>query len=433
VGEMLPKLHIFVFLLLTLLLASSGEVRAGINLQDLIDEANDGETVEIPGGTYNGPLTVNKAITIVGRENVRIISEGDQPAVTINNEGVTLKNIKVENSTAQYALLITGSHHVIKDVTVVTAKIGIRLSEASKIEIRNTKVIGKSGAQEAGNGIDLYRSKENLIVNNTIKDIRDGIYVEYSDDNEVIGNTVTRSRYGLHFMYTQDNVVKNNTFIDNHTGSMIMVSENELYEGNFLLKNRKNVNSQGLYLYDVQHSLFKNNHIKDNRIGIMIDNSFTNKILQNDFQGNALGIIFKQSTDNRIFKNDFKNNVTTILTYGDGSKDNELLKNYWDNQMGLDANGDKLSDLEIVADPYFMEITDKNSSFQLLFQSPGMVLMEKLFKSNETSLVKDPTPVMIPNIREEAKAERNLGVMYISIFFILSSTSLFLLGRKKFQ
>ncbi len=257
------------------------------------------------------------------------------------------------------------------------------------------------------------------MLDNTVQDLRDGIYVEYSDANEIKGNMVSRSRYGLHFMYTQDNIVKNNRLVDNHTGSMMMVSYNDLYEGNTLLENRRNVNSQGLYLYDVHDAMIKANHINDNRIGIMIDNSFTNTITQNEFKGNALGIIFKQSTDNDITKNDFKINATTILTYGDGSKENNLYGNYWDNQMSLDANGDRFSDLEVVADPYFMEITDKNSAFQLLFQSPGMVLMEKLLKSNEDNLVKDRSPSMIPNIQEDVETSLNVGVMYISILFII--------------
>lgn len=163
----------------------------------------------------------------------------------------------------------------------------------------------------------------------------------------------------------------------------------------------------------------------------MIDNSFTNTFTKNEVQGNALGIIFKQSTDNNITKNDFKINVTTILTYGDGSKKNNLFENYWDSQMGLDVNGNNLSDLEVVADPYFMEITDKNSAFQLLFQSPGMVLMEKLFKSDEINLVKDQSPTMIPNIQEQGQVVLNRGIMYFSILFILSSLIMYLWGRKK--
>lgn len=425
---MVPKIF---FVLVLSLFFGCNEAMAKISIQEMIDKANEGETVEIPSGTYNESITVNKAVTIIGKEKVRLISDGENPAVTINNTGAAVKNIDIENNGAEYAVFISGTNHSIKDVTVKTNKIGIRLNEASGIEVRNAKVLGVAEAQEAGNGIDLYRSRENVIADNIVHDLRDGIYVEYSDANEIKGNMVSRSRYGLHFMYTQDNIVKNNRLVDNHTGTMMMVSYNELYEGNTLLENRKNVNSQGLYLYDVHDTVIKANRINENRIGIMIDNSFTNTITQNEFKGNALGIIFKQSTDNEITKNDFKINATTILTYGDDSKKNHLSENYWDNQMSLDANGDRISDLEVVADPYFMEITDKNSAFQLLFQSPGMVLMEKLLKSNEANLVKDRSPSIIPNIRENTKVSLNVGVMYISILFLLSSTIIYILGRKR--
>jgi nitrous oxidase accessory protein len=432
---MLPKPKITVFVLLLLLFLFSGfrSVSAEISLQALIDNANAGETVELPSGTYTESIVINKAITVMGNGKVIILSDGADPAVTIKGKGATLKNIEIKNTSGEFALLVTGSNHSIRDCLVNTNAIGIRLEEARKIEIRDVMVIGLPGAKEVGNGIDLFQSKENVIADNTIKDLRDGIYVEYSDENEVTGNHVSQSRYGLHFMFTEDNIVKNNTFTNNHTGSMIMGSYNELYSNNSLLENRKNVNSQGLFLYDVHDSLIQNNEIKDNRIGIMIDNSFTNRIKHNNVQGNALGIIFKQSTDNDITENDFKINATTILTYGDNSKQNNLFKNYWDSQMGLDASGDGFSDLEVVADPYFMEITDKNSAFQLLFQSPGMMLMEKLFKSDEKTLVKDSLPAMKPNIQQGQASTLNTGIMYISILFILSSIIFYLMGRKKLQ
>lgn len=430
---MLPKIKLVGILLFLILFIGSTKVAANSNLQAIIDQAKEGETVKIPSGTYTGSITIKKPITVLGQGNVTVVAAGDTPAINIKNKGVTIKNIAVENRSASYAIFVSGSHHSLQNVTVKTAKIGIRLNEASQIEIDGANIMGLPGAREVGNGIDLFRSKENMLTNNTVSDIRDGIYLEYSSANKIIGNKVTRSRYGFHFMYTEDNVVKNNTLIANHTGSMIMVAYNELYENNNLLENRQNVNAQGLYLYDVHDSIFNNNHIKDNRTGIMIDNSFTNTFKRNEVSGNALGIIFKQSTDNDILNNDFKINVTTILTYGDGSNQNNLHENYWDNQQGLDVNGDNLSDLKVVADPYFMEITDKNSAFQLLFQSPGMMLMEQLFKSEEKDLVKDSSPAMAPNIQQDEQTTSNTGIMYISILFILSSMIFYLLGRKKLQ
>jgi nitrous oxidase accessory protein len=434
VWEMIPKgKKACLFLILFLFIGFTRAEASEVSLQEMIDAAKEGETVQLPSGTYTEPITIDKAITVIGKGKVRIIANGNKPAITIKNKGASVKNIEVENPGSEYGVFITGSSHSVSRLTVKTGKIGIRLNKATKIKVSDSKVLGLSRAEEAGNGIDLYLSNENTIENNTIKGIRDGIYVEDSAKNEIIGNQVSESRYGLHFMFTEGNIVKNNTFINNHTGSMVMSSYNELYTDNILLENRKNVNSQGLYLYDVHDSLFKNNRINDNRIGIMIDNSFTNTITNNEVKGNALGIIFKQSQDNDITKNDFKVNVTTILTYGDGSKQNHLHENYWDNQQGLDANGDRLSDLEVVADPYFMEITDKNSAFQLFFQSPGMVLMEKLFKSEEKNLVKDASPAMAPNIQQEARTKLNMGLMYISILFILSSIIFYLMGRKKLQ
>ncbi|WP_041580809.1 right-handed parallel beta-helix repeat-containing protein [Bacillus sp. 1NLA3E] len=429
---MLPKRRIIWFFLFVFLLSGNSTVQAKMSVQDLIDQAKDGGTVEIPSGTYKESININKPVTVIGAENVTIISDGKTPAIKIKNKGASVKNIRIENKSAETAIFISGSNHLINNVTIKTAGYGIQLNEANKIEIDGVKISGttdeKHGQQ---NGIDLFRSKDNLIKNNSITTVKDGIYVDTSTGNTITGNKVSYSRYGLHFMFTQGNTVKGNTFSQNLTGSMIMGSHNEVYSENYLLKNRQNVNSQGLYLYDVQDTMIQNNYIRDNRIGIMIDNSFTNSILHNDVQGNAIGIIFKQSTKNRITRNDFQINVITILTYGGDSKNNKLYENYWDSQMGLDGNGDGFSDLAVVADPYFMRIMDKNSAYQLLFQSPGMVIMEKLFKGNEGSLVKDQSPAMIPNIQEDRQIDFNRGIMLISILFILSSFIIYFWGRKK--
>ncbi len=431
---MLPKWRIICFFLIAFLLSGFSTVQAKQSLQDLIDQAKEGGTVQIPSGTYSDSIIINKPVTVIGAKNVTIISDGKAPAITIKNKGVSVKNIKIENKSAESALFVSGSNHLIHNLTIKTAGYGIQLYEANQIEIDGVKISGTTDEKHGQlNGIDLYHSKNNLIKNNTITTVKDGIYVDTSTGNTITGNTVSHSRYGLHFMFTQDNTVKGNTFSQNLTGSMIMGSHNEIYSQNYLLKNRQNVNSQGLYLYDVQDSMIQNNYIRDNRFGIMIDNSFTNTILRNDVQGNAIGIIFKQSTENKITQNDFQINVITILTYGEGSKNNRLYKNYWDSQVGLDSNGDGFSDLAVVADPYFMQIMDKNSAYQLLFQSPGMVIMEKLFKGNEEKLVKDQSPAMIPNFQEEGQIDFNRGIMLISILFILSSFIIYFLGRKKLQ
>ena len=75
------------------------------SLQDKIERALPGETIEIPKGVYEENLVLTKPITLKGQGKVTIRSKNEKPAITIKGKNVSLKNMKVEYKGKEKRLL----------------------------------------------------------------------------------------------------------------------------------------------------------------------------------------------------------------------------------------------------------------------------------------------------------------------------------------
>ena len=94
-------------------------------------------------------------------------------------------------------------------------------------------------------------------------------------------------------------------------------------------------------------------------------------------------------------------------------------------------NNDGYSELAFEADPYFLSLTDEVPEYQLFFQSPGMLILQKMLKSTSGELLMDTNPLMKPKAIDAARSEGSAwqAVAIATVMFGLSAT-LFLIGRK---
>ena len=76
-----------------------GFLNLGGFIQDLIDNASDGDTIYIPSGIYYENITINKSISLVGEDNTTTIIDGggEDSVVTIVSENVTVENFFIQN------------------------------------------------------------------------------------------------------------------------------------------------------------------------------------------------------------------------------------------------------------------------------------------------------------------------------------------------
>ncbi len=448
-------------LALVLILPAAYPAQAEASLQALIDQAAPGDTVTIPEGKYEGPIRITKPLKLLAKGEVKLTNPSEEAALTIAADDVTLQGITVLDrriNSEDASIIVSGSRNLLEKVTVETMGTGIQLRGANANTIRNVSVIGKvkdrGSASDAGhdhsahlsksaskpkvtvqaqkgNGIDLYDSHDNRLIENQVTNVFDGIYLEKSTGNELTQNRVEKSRYGYHLMGTTQTSLKNNTGSENVTGAMLMETADATVVGNRFLKQQKNPNSQGILLYDVQNSLLADNHIEGNRVGLYLERSSGITVTGNQLSLNFVGMQLIASAGNTWTNNHFISNV--IAAQAQDSATDNLNGNYWDNLLGLDVDGDHKSDLPYEMNPFYLGLTDAIPAYQLFFQSPGFVFLENLFTSGAGSPIRDETPLMPTSAVVSANAETgsNWGAGILGLILLAGSCTFIYVGVKK--
>ncbi|MGX1830867.1 NosD domain-containing protein [Paenibacillus taichungensis] len=374
------------------------EIKDVIPLQPIIDGAKPGEVLVLKPGIYSGPVSIDKNISIRGGLSVTLLNTEAESTITIRSDGVTLQGFTVRHLTNEptAAIQVEGDHVEITGLDIQSQSFGIAL-RGSVDGLIHSNTISWAGPESAssgqkGNGIDLYNSHRTHIEDNKITGMRDGIYLENSRNLMVKANTLLHTRYGIHCMYIDGSSVVDNVGENNSTGAMVMGVKNTIVSGNSFRKQNENVHSQGILLYDVQQSSVHNNVVEGNRVGMNIAESSGNEIRGNTVLRNFIGIQLVLAEDNQFTRNQFVSNV--IEASAMESRNNEMKENYWDSFQGLDLNNDGISELSYGINPFYEQVVNRNSAYQLFFQSPGMIFMSNLFMEGKAEWTSDRSPLM---------------------------------------
>jgi len=378
--------------------AYSKPTHSSISLQQLIDQTPAGEVLILSTGTYEGPVVINKNISIQGDSAVTLINKEDAPAILIRADRVSLEGFTVKQEyLAEFgAIQVSGKKVTLSGLSIHTQGYGIVLRKAFEGGIYNNEVIWSGPEQvssaQKGNGIDLYASQNIRITGNVIHGMRDGIYMENSWDTEVMDNTLTFNRYAIHCMYLVRSKIVHNTGELNITGAMIMGVQEATVSNNSFRKQSANVHSQGIMMYDVQDSKISNNAIEGNRVGLYIQESSGNEISQNDVVRNYVGVQLLDAEGNELHSNRFVSNV--IEAQAVESQNNLIRNNYWDSFQGLDLNRDGTSEMAYAMNPFYQDLVRRKAPFQLFFKSPGMMFLSELHTEGRADWTTDISPQM---------------------------------------
>ncbi|HLS22349.1 MAG TPA: NosD domain-containing protein [Pseudogracilibacillus sp.] len=421
------RLNIYLFIgLITWLLWPNLISANSQSLQSIIDQASDGEVIEIPRGTYDESITIDKAITLVGDEDVILQVEENEPAITILTDHVTIKDLTIlyhDNMKEQAALYVNGDNNELENLTIQTNSYGIQLKDAHHNNITQVTITGEKNVpiRERKHGIDLFQADHNTISHAKISYVEDGIYIESSKYNVIHNNKATHSRYGYHLMFTRETQLYENESYENISGMMIMGTKGTSAYHNNLKYNQKNVQSLGLLLFDVHEAIIEKNNIAHNRVGIFVEDAHNNEIRHNNVRNNFVGLQFKRAESNSIHHNAFLANV--VQGQAEESAHNNTNNNYWSDHDGLDLTGDGYSSLTYTIDPFYLHLTDEFPPYRLLFQSPGMIFLEKMLQTPAEQQLTDVQPLL-----ENPLTDYDLTEDRTSILFVVSSVLLLISG-----
>ena len=251
VACVIPSNGTFVEMTSSTLIGSAGYI------QDLIDNASDGDTIFIPSGIYYENLFIKKSISLIGEDKDTTIINGRaiNDVVYVSSDWVNISCFTIKNS---------GKH-------------GYPNFDAG-VDLRsNYNTITDSIISNNINGIYLEHSNSNNIKNNTIIDNENGIciYYEGSDNNSIKNNIILNNGYGIGAdvpdVYSSNNIISRNNISNNRDCGISIIGEINIITNNTILNN----NGLGLYLIGDSYTIKGNIIYKHPRTGLSFhgDNS----------------------------------------------------------------------------------------------------------------------------------------------------------------
>ncbi|MFB6299972.1 MAG: NosD domain-containing protein [Halobacteriales archaeon] len=369
------------------------EVRKDVpTLAAAINRAPPNTTIVLPPGQYQGDITIDKPLTIVGAGDSTLIrGNGTTSVFTIHSDRVAIKNlsltgvgnttiaenVSVNRSDWDYRVQIgygygdagvelAGSNRsFITDVEIRTPANGIVVRNTRNTVIQRVTTQGAANWADGFMGVMIMDSRV-VVQDSHFMGGRDGVYLHLGDRSVIRNNRMESMRFGVHEMYTSDVLVAGNTARDTNIGMVVMTRP----LGNLLVENTVTESQAGIVAAG-QQSYVARNLLVDNGIGIGIG-THQSIYEHNIVVGNTVGL--RASTllpTNRVTTNDVVANGEYVsATLGPLRP---WTGNYWAGAPGDDGDGDGRLDRPFVPSGPVDRLVDDTVGGLTLAYSPAVI------------------------------------------------------------
>jgi Chlamydia polymorphic membrane protein (Chlamydia_PMP) repeat len=184
------------------------------SVQAAIDAAASGDTIAIEQGTYDGPITISKIVTLEGAGASQTTIRGGSPVLTVAGATlVTLEGLTITGGTAKGGIQ-NGMPKVPSFLTLIDSTVsgnsavaggGINNLSNSSVVLRDSTVSGNTADAGGGifNAVDGYLTLSNSTVSGNTADYGGGIYNPNAGtmtlkDSTVSGNTAGSEGGGIY-------------------------------------------------------------------------------------------------------------------------------------------------------------------------------------------------------------------------------------------
>jgi nitrous oxidase accessory protein len=327
------------------------------DLQDAIDQAKPYSTIKLFDATYNGNITINKPLTIVGKNNTIIKGDNKGNVITINSQNVTLKNLIITNSgndlhNLHSAILLNKANYFkLKNSKILNCLYGINFNISNNCIIENNYIKSKNlDIPQRGDALKIWYSNNNIIQNNIIEKSRD-VTLTYANNNQLINNKFLYNRFSTHISQSKNNLIQNNIYKYNSVNIMLMGTKNiDIIKNKILSAN--GVTGLGIVIGGGKNIVIKQNQISYNTQAIYIDNKNTEIGMNRYFINNTISYnkeafhFHAPIINNTIKYNNIFANIDDVVQdiYMPFNDTNQIEYNYWDRYNGFDKNKDGIVD-----------------------------------------------------------------------------------------
>ena len=368
--------------------ALAATISPGDSLREAIASAQEGETIHLAGpAVFEGSVVLDKAVHIVG-ENWPVLDGARSGTVLlITAPGASVSGLAVQNSGTNLAEFDSAIRIEAHGAKVVNSRIdnggfGVFIRGADRATIRSNLIVGVGGSV-GGNGIHLWKTKENEITGNTIEAKRDGIYLSYADRNTIRGNAVRQCRFGIHYMYSHYNRLQNNSLSRNTVGATLMFARHCEVSGNEVSENKRH----GILLKQVENSMISDNRVSGHNRGLFVQQAAQDRFEGNLISGNDMGLYLSSGSEQNVFVgNSFIDNVDQVWQptdefdrgrYAANAFFEKGRGNFWSDYTGRDRNHDGIGDTAYHETDLYGYILDRHPEARLFALSPAATLLRK--------------------------------------------------------
>ena len=283
-------------------------------IQQAIDRANPGDTIEIASGTYNEKLKITKSIRLVGQGINQTVVSDSGTVVTVDADNVEIRGLSVRDGT--YGIFLWYCQNALlrdNEMSGNRWNFGVWGSSVSEfihdIDSSN-KVDGKT--------LYYWTNRRGGQVP------KDAGYVALVNSTEILMKDamLTSNEQGVLLVSTTNSIVENVTAYGNDVGIDSRWSSN-----NTIRKSR--------FASTVLHAVY-------------FEDSHDNAFYENTMLNNILGLELVSCNRNAFYHNNFIENTDQVwqaqTQQTSWQNEDAHAGNYWSDYTGPDANGDGIGD-----------------------------------------------------------------------------------------
>lgn len=268
-------------------------------IQEAINNARDGDVINIPSGFYRERVVVNKSIILRGENLATTIIDGGGEATVIY---VVANNSEISGFTVQNGLhgfYVDSCHAKIHSNIVKKNSYGIFLSNSRFNEVY------RNNFTEDIMPIVMQNSSSNFIAENFIYyNFGQAISVYNSNNNSIMNNRIEKNpAFGIYFERSMNNTIGGNEVANVCQGIHLNVSKHNLVLANII----KNTGPYAIFLSSSERNRVCKNFLSDNEIALELSHSCSNIIEENNITLSKLGLLLTCSSSNILRKNNVAN------------------------------------------------------------------------------------------------------------------------------